>query len=209
MAAQNAASTAPAVPFTARQQTLLAAAVEVVGESGLRGLTHRAVDRQAGLPEGTCSVSFRTRLALLTALSQYVADTLTEQIRAMGDALPEPDERAGAEPAIGAAVELLSGWLRFPSGLICMAELGLEMIRTPSLREEYQPWRAHMIDVVEQIIVRGEKTQPRLRAEAIVSSVQGVLISAIEYAPQDRDAYLRETVLMVMRGLAEVELDPS
>ena len=56
-----------------RRSTLLDAAVEVVTSSGLRGLTHRAVDARAGLAEGTTSAYFRTRLALLSALCDHVA----------------------------------------------------------------------------------------------------------------------------------------
>ncbi|WP_052591436.1 TetR/AcrR family transcriptional regulator [Luteipulveratus mongoliensis] len=192
---------------TARQVQLLTAAVQVVGESGLRGLTHRAVDREAGLPEGTCSVSYRTRIALLSALAEFVGNTLTDQIQAMGDVLPEPEEAGGPEPAIAATIDLLSGWLQFPAGLICMCELGLEMIRTPSLREMFQPWREHMLDVVEGIVERGGKTEPRLRAQAILASVEGVLMSALERTPEERTDYLRDTLSMVMRGLTEIDLE--
>ncbi len=45
----------PEIRFTARQERLLTGAVHVVARSGLRGLTHRAVDAEAGLPEGSCS----------------------------------------------------------------------------------------------------------------------------------------------------------
>jgi DNA-binding transcriptional regulator YbjK len=53
------------VTLTARATTLLDAAIAVIGASGLRGLTHRAVDAQAGLPSGSASYYFRTRSALL------------------------------------------------------------------------------------------------------------------------------------------------
>ncbi|MEU1014068.1 TetR family transcriptional regulator C-terminal domain-containing protein [Streptomyces sp. NPDC005898] len=51
------------------RRTLLAdAALDVLAEEGMRGLTHRAVDRGAAMPPGTTSAYFRTRAALLTAL---------------------------------------------------------------------------------------------------------------------------------------------
>ncbi|WP_460525503.1 TetR/AcrR family transcriptional regulator [Flindersiella endophytica] len=50
---------------TARATALLDAAITVIAESGLRGLTHRAVDARAGLPNGSASYYFRTRSALL------------------------------------------------------------------------------------------------------------------------------------------------
>ena len=59
---------------SARMELLLDAAVRVVAENGLRGLTHRAVDREAGLPEGSCSAYLRTREALVLAVTEYVAE---------------------------------------------------------------------------------------------------------------------------------------
>src|SRR4051812_15692979 len=62
---------------TRRMELLLEAALHVVAGHGLRGLTHRAVDREAGLPEGSCSAYLRTRRALVTALTSYVATGVT------------------------------------------------------------------------------------------------------------------------------------
>src|SRR3546814_15847020 len=55
--------------------------MEVVAENGLRGLTHRAVDRKAGLPEGSCSGSLRTRSALQGALASFVAARREDDVR--------------------------------------------------------------------------------------------------------------------------------
>lgn len=50
------------------------AAITLVAELGMRGLTHRAVDSRAGLPPGTTSAYFRTRKALVEALVRRLAD---------------------------------------------------------------------------------------------------------------------------------------
>ena len=74
--------------------------VVVVADHGLRGLTHRAVDREAGLPEGSCSGYFRTRRALQTALTEYVARHLTEDVERLSATLarhPGDFERAVRE----------------------------------------------------------------------------------------------------------------
>ncbi|NUT91228.1 MAG: TetR family transcriptional regulator [Saccharothrix sp.] len=55
--------------------TLIAdAAVHVVATKGMRGLTHRAVDAEAGLPQGSTSAYFRTRKALVEGLVRRLAD---------------------------------------------------------------------------------------------------------------------------------------
>ena len=67
------------------------AATKVVADQGLRGLTHRAVDREAGLSEGSCSAYYRTRQALQLGLAEHVAGTLTEDVVALASELQNCD----------------------------------------------------------------------------------------------------------------------
>ena len=57
-----------------RKQTLTDAAFGIVGETGLRALTHRATDVAADLPAGTCSYHYPTRQALLAAVLHRIAE---------------------------------------------------------------------------------------------------------------------------------------
>lgn len=52
----------------ARPDDVADAAVTVLATRGLRGLTHRAVDAEATLPQGSTSNCFRTRAELITAI---------------------------------------------------------------------------------------------------------------------------------------------
>jgi AcrR family transcriptional regulator len=56
-----------------RREDLLDAAICVLGERGVHGLTHRAVDAAAGLPAGSTANHFRTRDALLNAVVERFA----------------------------------------------------------------------------------------------------------------------------------------
>ena len=56
-----------------RRDTLLDAAIDVLGNLGIHGLTHRAVDAGAGLPAGSASNLFRSRDALLNAVAERFA----------------------------------------------------------------------------------------------------------------------------------------
>ncbi|WP_203137660.1 TetR/AcrR family transcriptional regulator [Microbacterium sp. JZ31] len=51
-----------------RSELVADAAVTVLAREGLRGLTHRAVDAEAALPDGSTSNCFRTRAALIMAI---------------------------------------------------------------------------------------------------------------------------------------------
>jgi len=53
---------------TTRRDDLLDAAIDLLGQQGVRAVTHRAVDAAAELPTGSASNYFRTRDALFDAI---------------------------------------------------------------------------------------------------------------------------------------------
>lgn len=63
-----------------RRGLVATSAIRIISRDGLRALTHRAVDQEAGIPQGSTSHHARTRIALL----ELVVDTLAE--RAIADA---------------------------------------------------------------------------------------------------------------------------
>src|SRR5690242_17791338 len=56
-----------------RRETLLDAAIQVLGGQGTRALTHRAVDAAAGVPTGSTANYFPTRDALFEAIVDRVS----------------------------------------------------------------------------------------------------------------------------------------
>jgi AcrR family transcriptional regulator len=56
-----------------RRDELLDAAISLLGQHGVRGLTHRAVDAEAGVPAGSASNHFRTKDTLLDAVVERFA----------------------------------------------------------------------------------------------------------------------------------------
>ncbi|MFD4432517.1 TetR/AcrR family transcriptional regulator, partial [Nocardia sp. NPDC058497] len=107
-----------------RKTVLADAAIEVIGEHGLRGLTHRAVELHAGLPSGTCSYHFPTRHALLTAVVDRIADLERADIERNSDGQLSPD----MDPAvlIDGATTTLAHWLG-PARARSRARLLLEL----------------------------------------------------------------------------------
>jgi AcrR family transcriptional regulator len=107
------------------RKTLLAdAAIEVIGEHGLRGLTHRAVELHAGLPPGTCSYHFPARRALLTAVVDRIAELDRADIERYSNGELAPD----MDPAvlIDSATTTLAHWLG-PARARSRARLLLEL----------------------------------------------------------------------------------
>ncbi|MER6985055.1 TetR/AcrR family transcriptional regulator, partial [Streptomyces carpinensis] len=65
-------SAAPA--NASRPERVADAALALLAERGMRGLTHRAVDEAAGLPQGSTSNLARTRQALLDLAVRRLAE---------------------------------------------------------------------------------------------------------------------------------------
>lgn len=56
-----------------RREQIADAAIEIIARDGLRALTHRAVDRELNLPDGSTSYYFRTRRSLIEATTLSIA----------------------------------------------------------------------------------------------------------------------------------------
>lgn len=200
----------PAAEPTGRRAELLVAAVEVLAESGLRGLTHRAVDARAGLPQGTCSAYLRTRLALLEALAAYVGTRLEADVEAFAHELRTAAATggAGADADGGALLRerlttLLLCWLEHPTVVRAQAELSLEAARQPSLLTVFDRWRRSLVDTVEHLgEVLGREVRPH-RARVVVVAIEGILVGAVQVEADVREAFVREAVLVLVEGLRE------
>jgi DNA-binding transcriptional regulator YbjK len=70
-----------------RRSRILDAAIGILADVGVGGLTHRQVDDRAGLPAGTTSNYFRTRQALLEATAQRTVDLHWERVNALQAAI--------------------------------------------------------------------------------------------------------------------------
>ncbi|MEH1013433.1 TetR family transcriptional regulator [Micromonospora sp. CPCC 206060] len=77
-----------------RQEQVLDAAIRVLGTRGLRQLTHRAVDTEAGLPLGSTSNLFRTRDALIDGILLRLVQVETTAWHTLGADLPPGDVAA-------------------------------------------------------------------------------------------------------------------
>ncbi|BBY27145.1 TetR family transcriptional regulator C-terminal domain-containing protein [Mycolicibacterium sediminis] len=63
-----------------RRLELCDAAITLLAEDGIKGLSHRKVDRAAGVPDGTTSFNFRTLAALVHAVAARVAALDLEEL---------------------------------------------------------------------------------------------------------------------------------
>ncbi|RJL33288.1 TetR/AcrR family transcriptional regulator [Bailinhaonella thermotolerans] len=115
----------------ARRGALLDAAIEVLAREGARGLTFRAVDTEAKVPNGTASNYFSNRDDLLTQVGQRFYERLDPGPEVISAALEGPRDRARVTELMHELVDRVSA---FRSGYLALLELRLEATRRPELR---------------------------------------------------------------------------
>ncbi|MDT7784595.1 MAG: hypothetical protein QOF58_3014 [Pseudonocardiales bacterium] len=116
-----------------RRDLLCDTAIQILAVEGGRGLTHRAIDREAGVPIGTTKNYYPTREKILEAC----AARMTSLHRAAVDRLREttpadisPTDVAELYPAL-----LRRAVADDPTQMLAMVELYLEAVRRPGVRE--------------------------------------------------------------------------
>ncbi|MFF4422777.1 TetR/AcrR family transcriptional regulator [Streptomyces sp. NPDC001549] len=121
------------------RRTLLAdAALYVLADEGMRGLTHRAVDRRAAMPPGTTSAYYRTRAALLTGLVTRLVHLDQAELQTTAEQFPLL--RTAGELVDGMALltrRRLTGEGRRRS--LARYACTVESVRDPELREILVP----------------------------------------------------------------------
>jgi DNA-binding transcriptional regulator YbjK len=177
--------------------------VRVVADEGLRGLTHRAVDRRAGLPEGSCSAYFRTRQALQLAVTEYVAATLAADVDELAAELVECS--GDEERAVTLTLSLFERWLDERELILAKLELSLEAPRNPAVAEALTASRTRLVAVVDGLLSVAARERGDGRAEALVASFDGLLIAALQKPQRERRVFLSGSLALVMHALTAPE----
>ena len=187
------------VPLGAdRKDAIADAAIHLVATRGLRGLTHRAVDAEAGLPPGSTSYYLRTRNALLTAC---VNRMLTRDVSGM-----PPARVAAASPLdllVGMTVGLAQGR---PDDLIARYELSLEASRQPELRAAIDAGGRQLRAMLAQVLEGLGIPDPEAAAWPVAAMMDGLLYDRVAGAGAtlSREAFetgVRRSVAALIDGL--------
>lgn len=184
-----------------RRREILSAATTVLAQLGNRGLTHRAVDRQAGLPEGSSSAYFRTREALIGALGDFVADRLAADVEALGARLatcPGDHGRAVAEVSL-----LFSRWLDEPDLLTARLELSVAATRDAALAERFRRWRDDLVEMVRGVVAAADAAEKPTgaSAETLIAALDGVLLASLLLSAGQRRDFVDQSVEQLLTGL--------
>lgn len=171
----TARATTAAATGRSRPELITDTALTLLVERGMRGLTHRAVDERAGLPQGSTSNYARTRQALLEATVRRLAER-EAQILALKE-IPSPS--AGLDGIVAALALVLHRHLTHHRELlVARYELGLEATRRPELRKFYDAaGRHHFREPLNALMAAAGSREPERHALSLVAWCEGLMFS--------------------------------
>ena len=175
--------------MSSNRERALESATEIVGQAGLRALTHRAVDARAGLPPGTTSNYFRTRAALLQGVVELMG---TVELPRVAGAEPPQTAEELEDRLVG-----IYGFLSGPSRVRTAARLALfvESGHDESLRDALRRGRARFEEVLRAWFVGLAASDPALSTQIVAVAIEGLLLHEIGgYAEVDAPPVIRAAV---------------
>ena len=154
----------------------LRAAVEEVGEHGIRALTHARVDARAGLPKGSTSNWFRTRAALLAGVIEHLGNE--ERAMAPAGDVTTPED----------LVELVCSMIETASGpqaarTRVRLAISLEVAHHPDLLAPLQVQRTRFVDWMADLLAQLGGQHPAQAARTLLACGNGLLFHKLTVDP--------------------------
>ncbi|MET9382422.1 TetR family transcriptional regulator [Streptomyces sp. NPDC002928] len=180
-----------------RRQRIIDAAIRVVGEKGLAGLSHRSAAAEADVPLGSTTYHFKTLDELMVAALRQANEGFAKVVAARGG-LADPRTDLAAELAA-----LLGEWLAGDrTGVELEYELYLAALRRPALR----PVAAEWADGLAALLA---SRTDAMTARALVALMDGICLQVLlTDSPYDEE-YVREVLARVIPpGAARPDVIP-
>jgi AcrR family transcriptional regulator len=153
-----------------RRTQVTDAALELVAERGLKGLTHRAVDERAGVPAGTTSNSHRTRAALVDAVIARLEERDLAVWAADADAPPPADADQLAE-LLARYLGIFAG----PQAALTRARFAVSVAEPAAIAAGH----ARFMALAEQMLIRAGIARPRERSRWLADYCDGMLFHQV------------------------------
>jgi DNA-binding transcriptional regulator YbjK len=188
--------------MSTERRTLIAdTAIELMAELGARGLTHRAVDAKAGMPNGSTSAYCRTRADLLALVAaRHAALDLADMQR---DASKWSGRALTLEGFLDALLARITDWLSRPkrNRLVARIELFLIASREPELAQVVEAQRKLFENATSAALQLIGVPDPALVTPALMMVVDAILFGQVgHHAPpfsaEQCRMLLRQVVLM-------------
>jgi DNA-binding transcriptional regulator YbjK len=169
-----------------RRQRIIDAAIQVVGKSGIAGLSHRTVAAEADVPLGSTTYHFASLDELLVAALRQANEGFAAAVRKSG---------ALVDPAADLAEELarvMGEWLAGErTGVELEYELYLAALRRPALRPIAAEWCQELAEILAR------RTDP-VTARALVALMDGICLQVLLTDAQYEAEYAREMLTRII-----------
>ena len=149
-----------------RRTQILDAAIDILCDDGVGGLTHRQVDSRAGMPAGTTSNYFRTRQALLEATAARTVELHWQRVEILQSAIG-PLSRDALKALM---IRMLEPDEQFRRWTLARFELFMESTRREELRPLMKELQAAAVKSAT-LIIRGRRLHPVTGADGRTQQV--------------------------------------
>ncbi|MFI9650181.1 TetR/AcrR family transcriptional regulator [Streptomyces sp. NPDC052040] len=171
-----------------RRQRIVDAAIRVVGEKGLAGLSHRSVAAEAEVPLGSTTYHFKTLDELMVAALRQTNENFAAVLAETG--LPRDEDGDLATDLARALGEWLNG---DRTGVELEYELYLAALRRPALRPVAAAW-------TEETAARLFHHTDPATARALLALMDGICLQVLLTGAEYDEAYAREMLGRVLEG---------
>ena len=174
----------------------LDAALALVGEQGIRALTHARVDERAGLPRGSTSNWFRTRDALVAGVVTFLAES--ERADAAASDLPSID-------SVDHLIEAMTGMITAQTGPFVARTraryaLFLEGAGNDELLAPLLAQRAAFVAWTTALLTRIGAHDPDDAVRTLMAAADGIVLHRVTVDP---DAAIRPIIARTVRACME------
>ncbi len=169
-----------------RRAQALDAALALLGEAGVRALTHGAVDRHAGLPAGTTSNYFRTRDALLAGALDHLAQ---RELALIASLESDGAGKRSVESLVGEAADMVS-FLLGPgrSQTLARHAIFLEVAWRPELRFRLLAATRPFWALLEERLAGIGAPAPQVAARTLLACIDGLIVDQLLRPQEGFDA---------------------
>ncbi|BBY48563.1 hypothetical protein MARA_20310 [Mycolicibacterium arabiense] len=183
-----------------RRTAIIDAAIAVMAQVGLAGLSMRVVANQAGIPLGALSYYFNDKADLVAQAFAQLSDREIERVVRTAEQLSpsmSPDQLADA-----VADMIIDGFTSPQGAIVTRYELVTEASRDERLRPMFEAWYAAMVPALSRLFRDLGSRQPELDSRTIMAVTAGLEIDNIyrPLGPVDKRR-IRATIRHAFRAL--------
>lgn len=169
-----------------RREVLLDAAITVVAEQGMRGLTHRAVETQAGLPHGSTTYYFGTRHDLVVALMQHMAETGRRAVEPIARQLTLAMADRSREFDIDTVADGLIQWIDVAASMeLARYELQVTSARDPEMKQLMIDTCDIFRQLCEPVVIACGSKNPERDSTVMQAAVDGFMFKRVTIGMTD------------------------